>query len=179
MKKNSSDNHTQEAELQRFEANLRQFQQAMFAYLGRLGLSQAEAEDVAQETFLRAWRARRQFDSNKGAYSTWLFRIARNVALNTLEHQRKTVVFSDAETVMRASTDARASDSTEQRDRDRAVSVALAGLSVDDRDVLSLAYISGLSTEQAANVCGCRVGTFRTRLSRARERLLKQLEQSI
>lgn len=179
MKRNSHDSQAHEAELRRFEDNLRRYQQAVFAYLGRMGFSQAEAEDIAQEAFLRSWRSRDQYNSDRGAWSTWLFRITRNVALNALELQRNNRISSDTETILQASDGSRASDATEQRDRDLAIKTAMAALSLEDRDVLSMAYVRGLSTEQAASVCGCKAGTYRTRLSRARERFLKQLEHSI
>ncbi len=179
MKRNSHDSQAHEAELKRFEENLRRYQQAVFTYLGRMGFSQAEAEDIAQEAFLRSWRSRDQYSSERGAWSTWLFRITRNAALNALELRRKSRVSCDTETILQASDGSRASDETEQRERNLAIKTAMAALSVEDRDVLSMAYVSGLSAEQAASVCGCQPGTYRTRLSRARERFLKQLEHTL
>ena len=60
------------------------FQRPLFGYLGRMGLTQAQAEDLAQETFLRAWQALAQYDPQQAAFSTWLFTIAHRLALNEL-----------------------------------------------------------------------------------------------
>ena len=55
------------------------YQRPLFGYLGRMGQSQAAAEDLAQETFLRAWTSLGSYDPARAAFSTWLFTIARNL----------------------------------------------------------------------------------------------------
>jgi RNA polymerase sigma-70 factor, ECF subfamily len=67
-----------------FGGIVRRYQQPLFGFLGRMGLPQALAEDIAQEAFLRAWRNLANFDTNRAQFSTWLFAIARNLALNEL-----------------------------------------------------------------------------------------------
>src|ERR1700731_4602167 len=59
-------------------------QDRIFAYLGRMGLDSAMAEDVAQETFLRVWRHAGKYDSQLGSLTTWILTIARNMALTRL-----------------------------------------------------------------------------------------------
>lgn len=56
----------------------------LFGFLGRLGLNQSHAEEIAQETFLQAWKRLGSYDPHLAAFSTWLFTIARNLALNEL-----------------------------------------------------------------------------------------------
>ncbi len=69
---------------QAFSEIVRHYQRPLFGFLGRMALSQAHAEDVAQETFLRAWRNIGEYRPELAEFSTWLFTIARNLALNDL-----------------------------------------------------------------------------------------------
>ena len=60
-----------------FEGLVRRYQRPLFHYLGRMGLTTAETEELAQETFLRAFRHLKAFEPNRARFSTWLFTIAR------------------------------------------------------------------------------------------------------
>lgn len=64
---------------------VRHYQRPLFAYLGRMGIRQANAEAIAQETFLRAWKHMDHYEPSKAPISTWLFSIARNLTLNHLK----------------------------------------------------------------------------------------------
>ncbi len=59
-----------------FAVLVKRFQKPLFSYLGKMGLSQTLAEEVAQEAFIRVWQSRQQFDPDRSAISTWLFTIA-------------------------------------------------------------------------------------------------------
>lgn len=61
------------------------YQRPLFGFLGRLGMNQAQAEDIAQETFLRAWTHLHSYQPERAQFVTWLFTIARNLAYNTLQ----------------------------------------------------------------------------------------------
>lgn len=56
-----------------FAVLVERFQKPLFSYLGKMGLSQTLAEEVAQEAFIRVWQSRQQFDPDRAAISTWLF----------------------------------------------------------------------------------------------------------
>ena len=64
------------------------YQHSLFGFLGRMGLEPAVCEELAQETFLRAWVNRASYDAGKAAVSTWLFTIARNLALSHLSKKQ-------------------------------------------------------------------------------------------
>lgn len=68
-----------------FALLIRHFQQPLFGYLGRMGLTQSVAEEIAQETFLRVWQRLNDYNPARAEFSTWLFTIARNLALHELE----------------------------------------------------------------------------------------------
>lgn len=61
------------------------FQGPLFHYLGRMGLGAAVAQEIAQETFLRAWSHLAEFDPQRAQFSTWLFTLARHLALHALD----------------------------------------------------------------------------------------------
>jgi len=77
--------HITKGNRQAFAPLVERYQRSLFSYLGRMGFSQAQAEDLAQETFIRAWQHLGQYDAHRAEFSTWLFTIARRLALNELE----------------------------------------------------------------------------------------------
>ena len=153
------------------------YQHSLFGYLGRMGLEPAICEEIAQETFLSAWTNRNRYDAHKGAVSTWLFTIARNLALNHL--LKKTVVICHG-AEFPEETDS-APGPSEQVELDESITKlrqALNTLSIDDRDVIATCYTPEIDNTSA--ILGCSPGALRTRLSRARQRLsdaLKHLDK--
>lgn len=174
----SKPGNTNSKDLQEFEARVERYQAPLFAYLGRLGFDLKTAEDLAQETFLRAWRASDQFDAKKARYSTWLFRIARNIAINAMHTRQRTIESADTERVMSAPDTSESADFVDMEQLQDRLSRALALLSTDDQEVIALSGIEQLSNEEAASIVGCSTATYRTRLSRARARLKKHWESN-
>ena len=76
---------------------VKKHQKLVFSLLGRMGFSQADAEDLAQDTFLRAWNNRKSYQPDRAKISTWLCTIARNVALNEIDKKSRRPVGSDEE----------------------------------------------------------------------------------
>lgn len=164
------------AKLQEFEARVERLQAPLFAYLGRLGFDQRTAEDIAQDTFLRAWRATAQFDESKAQYSTWLFRIARNVAFDAMRQRQKSIETSNTDQVMDAPDTSAVSDTVHMEQLQQRLQVALSCLSADDQETIALSGVEQLTNDEAAAIVGCTTSTYRTRLSRARARLKNQWE---
>ena len=153
------------------------YQGFLFGFLGRMGFGQAQAEDLAQETFLRAWQSLAQYDTQRAAFSTWLFTIAGNLALN----ERSRAAGQREVWEGRAPIDTPSPEPepfellalAQQRDQLRR---ALGQLSAADRCVLALAYISELDVSSIAQIEGCTTNAMKTRLHRARARLSEILE---
>jgi len=141
-----------------------------------------EAQDVAQEAFVRAWRALAEFRGDSAFY-TWLYRIAINTAKNHLTSRGRRPPGIDVdindEQFYESEQALRDIDSPERlalRDEIEAVAQkALASLPAELRMALSLREFEGLSYEDIASVMQCPVGTVRSRLFRARELLDKAL----
>jgi RNA polymerase sigma-70 factor (ECF subfamily) len=154
------------------------YERPLFGFLGRMGLPQAHAEDVAQETFLRAWQHLGTFDSRRASFTTWLYTIARRLALNDAARAaaRRDVGMTIAhDGACEAPQPLATLAAAEQRERLRA---ALLGLSTADRTTLALAYIEDLSLAEIAQIESTTVGAVKTRLHRARGRLAQLMEKA-
>lgn len=155
---------------QAYAAIVTRFQGPLFAYLGRMGCTGAQAEDLAQEAFLRAWVELRRFDASRGAFSTWLFTIARNLALNELGRAgcRLRVPEHVADRPGEEPLPQETAVLEQRRTRLRA---ALLQLPAADRSVLALAYVEELAHADIARIEDCSAGAVKVRLHRARRKL--------
>ncbi|MGW1681128.1 sigma-70 family RNA polymerase sigma factor [Saccharopolyspora sp. NPDC002376] len=145
------------------EAFVRATQRDVWRFLAHLA-APSSADDLAQETYLRALRSLPRFEGRSSA-RTWLLAIARRVAVDQVRYERARPVSPvDASTVERP-----------QRGRFEEIvelNVMLDGLDPERREALLLTQVLGLSYQETAEVCGCPIGTVRSRIARAREDLL-------
>lgn len=126
----------------------------------------AEADDMVQATLMRAWEHRSQFKAGTNLVA-WLFTILRNTHLNHSKRRRREV-----EDVDGAIAGTLASPpNQEHRVALFALQAALDALPAEQRETLLLVTVDGLQHEEAAAVLGCQVGTIKSRVSRARDRL--------
>ena len=153
-------------------------QSMVHAFLARLVGPGPATEDLAQEVFLRAYKAFSGYDAGRGArVSTWLLTIARHAALDALKRRRVPEARADVDLVEQAvSPGADPEVARSQRELGLAISRAAAALSHEQREVFLLADFHGLSMEEIAGVVGAPVNTVKARLFRAREQLRERLE---
>jgi RNA polymerase sigma-70 factor (ECF subfamily) len=151
-----------------FRAFVVRHERMVFALLSRMVKAGPEVEDLAQETFVRAFRAFPSFDPNGPAKpSTWLLTIAVRLALDLLKKRKLTVVEVD-ENVASTSTP---ETTLEQRQLGDALGVAAMALPDDQRAVLVLSDVHGLSHAEIAAALEIPENTVKTRLFRAREKM--------
>ena len=168
-----------------FAALVGRFQKPLFSYLGKMALPQAIAEEIAQETFIRAWQAKETFDPEKASISTWLFTIARRLALNELDRasRRFEVSGQSSETSgefpkMDEQVDDQQlnpQESLQRSELKQALWRALKTLEPHDRSLLALAYLKDLEFAAIAEIEGIPVGTVKSRLHRIRQQLKSTL----
>ncbi|MDH5263325.1 MAG: sigma-70 family RNA polymerase sigma factor [Betaproteobacteria bacterium] len=127
------------------------------------------ADDLAQETFLLAWRNLRAFRFD-ARFSTWLYRIAFNAWL-TDARKRREVLLDDLENAPAADEHAPALPAAERIDLER----ALATLSDGERAAISACYYADLTHEEAAEATGMPLGTVKTHILRAKAKLRARL----
>jgi RNA polymerase sigma-70 factor, ECF subfamily len=165
----------QEGDQRAFELLVRKYQYKIVQLVGRL-VGEAEAPDVAQETFIRAWRALPGF-RGQSAFYTWLYRIGINTAKNYLVSRSRRPADQDIDVA-----DAELYGHTEHlSDMDtpeaelltdeikHRVAETITGLPADLRKAITLRELEGLSYEEIAEVMDCPIGTVRSRIFRARE----------
>ena len=156
--------------------------QRIYGVIYRLVGDPHEAEDLTQDTFVNAYRARDGFRGDSQVY-TWLYRIAVNLTKNRLEQlSRRPASLSGDRPEGEDEEDALPTDPPEGPDRlaenselGRMVAAAVLRLRPDFREVVILREYEQLSYEEIASVLGCTVQTVKTRLFRARNLLRRRL----
>lgn len=173
----------QAGDKQAFGFLVAKYQRKLNRLLSRMIRDSAEVEDIAQETFIRAYRALSGF-RNDSAFYTWLYRIGVNTAKNWLVTQRRRAPTStsldneEAENYDEGEL-LRHNDTPEQllmsKQIGDTVNSAMEALPVDLRTAVILREIEGLSYEEIAQVMDCPIGTVRSRIFRAREAIAERL----
>ncbi|MEM1403990.1 MAG: RNA polymerase sigma factor RpoE [Pseudomonadota bacterium] len=169
-----------------FDLLVVKYQQKIMSLISRYVHDSDEVQDVAQEAFIKAYRALPGFRGDSAFY-TWLYRIAINTAKNHLVSRSRRPPGSDVELE-----DAEYMDAGEAlRDRESpeaalygeelrsTVNDALSALPDDLRTAVTLREFDGLSYEEIAEVMECPVGTVRSRIFRAREAIDKSVQQQL
>ncbi|HKW81226.1 MAG TPA: sigma-70 family RNA polymerase sigma factor [Casimicrobiaceae bacterium] len=155
---------------------VRRHQSAVRSTLRRLtGGNLAQADDLAQETFLLAYRNLKSF-RQEAKFSTWLYRIAYNVFLADARKTKELPLPDDADADTLPAVDAAPAGGLS---RQAALGVdlerAMRGLSEAERAAIVQCYHNDLSHEEAALVLGCPVGTVKTHILRAKQKLKVRL----
>lgn len=144
-------------------------------YLIRLGLGQAQAEDLAQEVMVTVWRKAGLFDRRQASVATWIFRIARNRRIDLFrQDQRATLDADDPGLLPQAEIAPDAGlDAAEREDQ---VRLAMAELPAEQMDLIRKAFYEGLTHRQIADATAIPLGTVKSRLRLAFNRLRSRLE---
>ncbi|NRR32366.1 RNA polymerase sigma factor RpoE [Oxalobacteraceae bacterium] len=174
----------QAGEKRAFDLLVEKYQRRLMRLVSRIVHDPAEAEDVVQETFIKAYRALRHFRGDSAFY-TWLYRIGINTAKNFLLTQSRRVPMAlDSERQQGGLLD----ESYQLRDVNTPESVlaskqiaeivnaAMDALPVDLRTAIALREIEGLSYEEISDIMACPIGTVRSRIFRAREVIAEKLK---
>ena len=169
-----------------FEMLVVKYQRRIERLIGRMVRDVDIVEDIAQETFIRAYRALPQFRGDSAFY-TWLYRIAVNTAKKALMDMKRNPLVS--ESALRSDDDGDEPSRTESELSDgetpegilaskeiaAAVNSAVEALSDELRQAITLREIEGLSYEEIAEAMNCPIGTVRSRIFRAREAIALRL----
>jgi len=166
-----------------------EYQDNIYGYVFRMLHDPEEAEDVAQEVFIRAYQNLAGF-REAASFSTWLYRIATNLAIDAARARKsrwadtfsldEPVETDEGEMGRQLPADTRGTVSqVESSHLQQIVAEVIAQLSAKLRTVITLYDIEGLSYEETAEVLGCPVGTVKSRLFNARNQLRDKLEEKI
>ena len=169
-----------------FEMLVVKYQRRIERLISRMVRDSDLVQDVAQETFIRAYRAMPQF-RGESAFYTWLYRIAINTAKKTLVELKRDPLVSesslvrgeDGEETSRVENELTDGETPEalmaSKEIAAAVNSAIEALSEDLRQAITLREIEGLSYEEISDVMNCPIGTVRSRIFRAREAIAARL----
>jgi RNA polymerase sigma-70 factor, ECF subfamily len=149
------------------EAFIKATQQDVWRFVTYLS-DAGSADDLTQETYLRAIGAIERF-SGRSTARTWLLAIARRVVADHIRHAQarpRTAPGADPENLVNGDRHARGFEDLVE------VTTMIASLTAEQREALLLTQLLGLPYADAAAVCGCPVGTIRSRVARARDALL-------
>lgn len=176
----------QKGDTRAFDLLVKKYQHKIIGLISRYIHDHAEVQDVAQEAFIKAYRALGKFRS-ESAFYTWMYRIAINTAKNHLVSRGRRppgsdLDISDAEIVDQSGrlSDIETPEASIARDQlEAAVFEAIEQLPEDLRTAITLRELDGLSYEDIAQIMQCPVGTVRSRIFRAREAVDKAIQPLI
>jgi len=170
-----------------FELLVVKYQRRIERLIGRMVRDTDLVADIAQETFIRAYRALPNF-RGESAFYTWLYRIAVNTAKKSLMDLKRDPLVTETALASRDDegdetsrvenelSDGETPDALlASKEIAEAVNAAIAALSEDLRQAITLREIEGLSYEEIADVMNCPIGTVRSRIFRAREAIAQRL----
>jgi RNA polymerase sigma-70 factor (ECF subfamily) len=153
-----------------FERLMRSHLDAVYGHALRFFGDQATAEDAAQEVWVKVYRAMGDFDG-RSAFSTWLYRVTRNVCLDMFRRGKRQASPVDPLELPQIPSGEFADATATAADLERAV----AALPPEDRDAFNAVALFGLTYADAGTVLGVPAGTVKSRVSRARRTLVARL----
>ena len=172
----------QKGDKRAFDLLVRKYQHKIVGLVSRYANNHAEAEDIAQDAFVRAWRAIGSFRGDSAFY-TWMYKIAVNTAKNHLVAQGRRPPADDIDAedaVFVSGSDRMQETATPERELmrqqvEQTVFGAVQALPEELRTAITLREVDGLSYEEIAEAMQCPIGTVRSRIFRAREAIDEKL----
>ena len=160
-----------------FAALVKSVQRQVYGLCLRLLRTEAEAAEVAQETFLRAYQNLDRYDDSR-PFDLWVLTIARNQCLDLLRRRTKMKTDDVEDHAHELSTnEPTLEEGAIARQERKSLEDAMSTLSVDDREVLALYYVQKRTTKEIAEIMDVAPGTIMARLFRAREKLRNKMAE--
>lgn len=137
---------------------------AIYGVIVRMCKNEEAAQEILQETFMKAWDKSHLYDASKGKFYTWLYRIARNTTLNFIRKEEKLIQVEDLSVYKDEGVEANDDEYVELKG-------ALAKLDAHHRKALILVYFNGLTHKEAHEEMDVPLGTFKSYVRQAVTRL--------
>jgi len=154
------------------------YQNYVFTLTLRMIRSREDAEEIAQDVFIKAYKYLADFKGNS-KFSTWLYTIVNNTCITFLRKKKQVIHSLDNENVFETADNIDSgmrADQVEQKSRQAMVNEAIEMLNPDDARILTLFYKAEQSLEETAQILGIEVNAVKVRLYRARTRLKEKME---
>jgi RNA polymerase sigma factor (sigma-70 family) len=167
---------TQNGDPEAFNPIVAHYAPRIRAYLNRMVRNREEAEDLTQETFLKAFRALPRFQADR-SFKRWIYTIATNTGLNALRsrNRRGMPVEVDTDQIAAREAPGGVTQHRQQPGRDEHLELALAALAPRDRQLVTLHYHEGFTLHEAGAVLGMSESAAKVALCRARRQLREKL----
>ena len=146
------------------------------AYMMRRGADPATAEELAQETLLTVWRKAETYSAERGQPTAWIFTIARNLRIDRLRREVAWQELTEEQAAAIRDDGALPDEVASERQRQGRVQAVLAGLPEDQRQVIAMAFIDGLSHSEIADKLTLPLGTVKSRIRLACQKVRETLE---
>ena len=160
-----------------FGALVEQYRDNVYRLAYRMCGNAYDADEAAQEAFVAAWRALSNFRGD-AKFSTWLYRLTTNAAIDVMRREKRHQTVGDGEMVDLADDADSPQETVERTEQQEAVQKALATLSEEYREVLLLRYMEELDYAEIAEVLQLPSGTVKSRINRAKAALKTALLKS-
>ncbi|MBS1915586.1 MAG: sigma-70 family RNA polymerase sigma factor [Bacteroidetes bacterium] len=166
-------------EQQIFAQLVERYQNYVFTLVSRMVESREDAEEVSQDIFVKAYRSLADFRGDS-KFSTWLYTIARTSSITFLRKKKLDTISMDNEKTFVQAENRESSfkaNIIEQKSRQAMVNEAIAMLSPDDAQIITLFYKAEQSLEEMGKILGMEPNTVKVKLHRARQRLKEKMEK--
>jgi RNA polymerase sigma-70 factor (ECF subfamily) len=166
-------------EQQYFNILVNRYKDYAFTIALRITRTREDAEEVAQDAFVKAYRFLNDFKA-ESKFSTWFYTIVHTTAISSLRKKRLAAHSLDDEQVFAAADtidSGMSANTVEQKSKLKMVNEAISLLSADDASILTLFYKAEQSIEETASILGIETNAVKVRLFRARQRLKEKMEK--
>lgn len=159
-----------------YKVLFQQFGPRVKALMLKSGADHAQAEDLVQDVMMTVWRKVELYTPERGAVSTWIYRIARNARIDRMR-RNSSRAYEDLDCLNLPSDDPNGEDETFASQRAERVGQALADLPGDQKQIIELAYVHDMSQREIADKLDVPLGTVKSRMRLAYGKLKIQLEE--
>ncbi|TWT07888.1 sigma-70 family RNA polymerase sigma factor [Planococcus sp. CPCC 101016] len=146
------------------------YEKILFSFLYKMLEDRELAEEALQEVFIKIWRGKGVYDESKGKFTSWLFRMAQNTAIDLIrKHKKPTVPIEEA--AQMSSNDAPVDQQVEWQEKKGQIETAVQRLSAEQQKMIDLFYFKGHTHETIADMCDIPLGTVKSRIRLALKKL--------
>jgi len=150
------------------------YEKILFSFLYKMTEDRDLAEEALQEVFIKLWRGKGEYDESKGKFTSWLFTMSRNSAIDLIRKQKKPSVPLD-EIGDLVSPETAVEELAEWQEQKNQIQEAVSELSGEQQKMIQLFYFKGMTHETISTMCDIPLGTVKSRIRLALSKLKKTL----
>lgn len=152
------------------------YEKILFSFLYKMLEDRGLAEEALQEVFIKIWRGKGIYDESKGKFTSWLFRMAQNTAIDLIRKRKKPTVPIE-EAAQMVSHDQSVDDQIVWQEKKSQIEQAVEQLSTEQQKMVDLFYFKGHTHEIIAEMCDIPLGTVKSRIRLALKKLKISLQE--